>query len=53
MAHMEPLDAASLEEARQQASRLLKHHRSARSARIYLDGAEVAILDAAGDLQAE
>lgn len=49
MAHMEPLDAETLEEARQQATHLLKHHRSARAARIYLDAAEVDVLEATGD----
>jgi hypothetical protein len=49
MAHMEPLDAETLEEARRQATHLLRHHRSARAARIYLDADEVDILEARGD----
>lgn len=49
MAHMEPLDAETLEEARQQAAHLLRQHRSARAARIYLDTEEVAVLEGAGD----
>lgn len=44
MVHMEPLDADNLEGAKRQAGNLLKHHRSARRARIYLDASEVAIL---------
>ncbi len=42
--HMEPLDAESLEEARQQAKRLLSRHTQAMSARIYLDAEEVDVL---------
>lgn len=49
MAYMEPLDAETLEEARHQASRLMKHHRSAKAARIYLDADEVDVLEAKGD----
>lgn len=48
MAHMEPLDADTLEDARCQAGRLLKRHRSAQAARIYLDAEEIAILKVEG-----
>ncbi|RYG56099.1 MAG: hypothetical protein EON56_04680 [Alphaproteobacteria bacterium] len=46
MAHMEPLDAESLEEARQQAFHLLRLHQSAKAARIYHGPQEVAVLEA-------
>ena len=49
MAHMEPLDAETLEEARQQASHLLRQHHSAKAARIFLDAVEVDILEAKGE----
>lgn len=49
MAHMEPLDAETLEEARQQAADLLSQHRSAKAARIFLDAAEVDLLVAKGE----
>ena len=45
MAHMEPLDAETFEEAQHQAMHLLKDHRSARAARIYRDTKEVAIVE--------
>lgn len=48
MAHMEPLDAETFEEAQHQAFRLLKHHQSAKAARIYLDTQEIAVLEADG-----
>ena len=49
MAHMEPLDTETLEEARQQAVHLLSQHRSAKAARIFLNAAEVDLLKAKGD----
>ncbi|WGM30491.1 hypothetical protein [Brevundimonas sp. NIBR11] len=47
--HMEPLDVASVEDAKAQAQRLLRDHASARAARIYLDEKEVAMLGREGD----
>ncbi|NBW11677.1 MAG: hypothetical protein EBR82_26960 [Caulobacteraceae bacterium] len=42
--HMEPLDAASLDDARIEARRLMAQHASASRARIFLDAAEVDML---------
>lgn len=42
--HMEPLDAASLEDARAEARRLMVAHASASRARIFLDAAELDML---------
>ncbi len=42
--HMEPLDAAALDDARIEARRLMTQHASACRARIFLDAAEVDML---------
>lgn len=46
-AHMEPLDAETVEQAKAEATRLFSQHVSATAARIYLDTEEIAVVERA------